>query len=247
MGIKGVIKKAVIKLTPQRIKSFIWDSDNQKIEHRDLLYLSFSQEGEDLVLQRLFHAKFDGFYVDIGAHHPFRYSNTYKFYLKGWSGINIDPLPGSMEKFKKSRIRDINLEIPILNNPEKEMIYYMFNEPAFNTFNEKNALAVEKDKRAIIINKLNIKPYRLEEILEKYLPPNVIIDFLSVDVEGMDLEVLKSNNWEKFRPQYIVAESFNTNLNDDFDSELSVFLKENGYMIVSKTVNSLIFSNNKNS
>ena len=66
--------------------------------HYNLKYLncSYSQEGEDMVLARYLEGQKNGFYVDVGAHHPFRFSNTYHFYLKGWHGVNIDPLWGMM-------------------------------------------------------------------------------------------------------------------------------------------------------
>src|SRR6186713_1276577 len=80
----------------------------------DLLFdkyysISYSQEGEDLILKRFFSEKSGGFYVDVGAHHPKRFSNTYMFYKEGWSGINIDAMPGSMKLFNKVRSKDINL------------------------------------------------------------------------------------------------------------------------------------------
>ena len=74
---------------------------------------SYSQEGEDLIINRLIDSKKNGFYIDIGAHHPFRFSNTYKFYKMGWNGINIDAMPGSMKLFREKRPRDINIECGI--------------------------------------------------------------------------------------------------------------------------------------
>ena len=71
---------------------------------------AYSQEGEDLILHRVFENQNTGFYVDVGAHHPVRFSNTYFFYLRGWSGINIDAAPGSIRKFAWKRRRDLNLE-----------------------------------------------------------------------------------------------------------------------------------------
>ncbi|MFM6346540.1 MAG: hypothetical protein ACKPFK_15520, partial [Dolichospermum sp.] len=90
--------------------------------------ISYSQEGEDLILARFFEKEKNGFYVDIGAHHPQRFSNTYYFYLKGWSGINIDAMPGSMKIFDDLRPLDINLEIPISDKSEI-LTYYEFDEP----------------------------------------------------------------------------------------------------------------------
>jgi len=64
---------------------------------------SYSQEGEDMILRRIFEDNETGFYVDVGAHHPARFSNTNYFYKRGWRGLNIDAMPGSMSKFKKYR------------------------------------------------------------------------------------------------------------------------------------------------
>ncbi len=83
---------------------------------------SYSQEGEDMVLRRLFEQKTVGYYVDVGAHHPKRFSNTYYFYKRGWRGINIDAMPGSMKLFNKMRPRDINVEIPV-SSGEGEILY----------------------------------------------------------------------------------------------------------------------------
>jgi hypothetical protein len=74
---------------------------------------SWSQEGEDLILQRIFEGQTTGFYIDVGAHHPRRFSNTFSFYRLGWQGLNIDAMPGSMVAFEKDRPPDINLEIGI--------------------------------------------------------------------------------------------------------------------------------------
>lgn len=94
---------------------------------------SYSQEGEDIILRRFFGLNKKGFYVDVGAHHPKRFSNKYFFYKKGWKGINIDAIPWSMNVFKKVRPRDINIEVPISSKKQK-LKYYGFNESALNGF-----------------------------------------------------------------------------------------------------------------
>jgi hypothetical protein len=94
--------------------------------------LSYSQNSEDIILQNIMDNKKNGYYIDIGAHDPIRFSNTYLMYLNGWKGINIDPLPGCMEKFKHYRPDDINLNIGI-SSISGEIKYYSFEEPAFNT------------------------------------------------------------------------------------------------------------------
>ncbi|MEA5463494.1 FkbM family methyltransferase [Leptothoe sp. PORK10 BA2] len=95
--------------------------------------LSFSQEGEDRVLHRIFEGKKKGFYIDVGAYHPQRFSNTYLFYLSGWKGINIDASPENIKRFTNLRPRDINLSIAISDTCQ-ELTFYTYKESALNTF-----------------------------------------------------------------------------------------------------------------
>ena len=89
-----------------------------------------------MIMRRLFENQQTGFYIDVGAHHPKRFSNTYFFYKMGWQGINIDAMPGSMEIFRRQRPRDINIEKPISNCGQVGLTYYAFNEPALNGFSK---------------------------------------------------------------------------------------------------------------
>jgi FkbM family methyltransferase len=207
---------------------------------------SYSQEGEDLILQRIFNDRKDGFYIDIGAHHPKRFSNTYIFYKKGWRGINIDPMPGSMSSFNKYRNGDINLEIGI-SSKEQELKYFIFNERALNTFNaiEAELKVFENPNKYFLKETKIIKTYSLATILNKYLKESQVIDFLSVDVEGLDLEVLKSNDWNKYKPNYILVEELRSTLEEVFSkSDVFNFFNELGYSLVSKTVNTSIYKKN---
>jgi len=203
--------------------------------------ISYSQEGEDLILKRLFANKEKGFYVDIGAHHPYRFSNTYLFYLNGWSGINIDAMPGSMAKFKRSRPKDINIEVPILLN-EGQMTYYQFNEPALNGFSDTLSNDRNQNTKYKLIKKTELYGYPLSYILEKYFPSQISqIDFMSIDVEGLDLEVLKSNNWDKYRPNVLLVELLNSSLDSINSDEIYQFLLEKNYVVFSKCVKTVIF------
>ena len=129
---------------------------------------SFSQEGEDLILRRLFSDKTIGFYVDVGAHHPFRFSNTFKFYEKGWRGINIEPNPEDFNLFSKHRKRDININAGVASN-DGELPYFMFNELALNTFCEEEASKKNQLDNYSIVKKIEIPVYKLENLLQKYL------------------------------------------------------------------------------
>lgn len=211
------------------------------LEKRDqFAHLAYGQEGEDLLLNRYFSWKTNGFYVDVGAHHPQRFSNTYFFYKLGWRGINIDAMPGSMAPFQELRSRDINLEQPI-SDKEQNLTFYIFNDPALNGFSDQ--LSVERQNEQFFIKETKtLKTKPLSEVLDQYLPPGQTIDFLSVDVEGLDLQVLKSNNWEKYRPEFVLAECLDTPLVAGVaNNEVSRFLQSQGYEPVSKLVHTVIF------
>ena len=202
---------------------------------------SYSQEGEDLILLRILGYKRSGFYVDVGAHHPKRFSNTYLFYKLGWRGINIDPTPGSMKLFNKFRPRDINLEVGVSDSPGF-LKFYMFNEPALNTFDEELARERDGKNRYRIVKVEKVKLDTLENILDKHLPKNTEIDFLSVDVEGLDFQVLKSNNWDKYKPKVVIVEILRKPLEELLDDEITLFMRKNGYKLFAKTLNSVFFS-----
>jgi hypothetical protein len=99
--------------------------------------LSYAQEGEVLILARILGSMktTTGFFVDIGAHHPVRFSNTFYFYRRGWSGINVDALPGTRKLFRRMRPRDTTIECGV-GLEESKLKYFSFNEPALNTFLE---------------------------------------------------------------------------------------------------------------
>lgn len=239
--IKSTIKNIILDNVPLFIKNDIISKFKKEIFFDNS---SFAQEGEDKVLLRFLERKENGFYVDIGAHHPIRFSNTYLFYLKGWRGINADAMPGSMELFKKYRPNDINLEIP-LSNENKTLTYYLFNESALNTFSAEQAAKKDGLRGEYrITGRKNLKTFPLSYVLDNYLPSGQTIDFLSIDVEGLDFEVLSSNNWTKYQPSMILVESLNNSLEDIKNDEIYKYLKQLNYSLVAKTFNTLFFKKN---
>jgi FkbM family methyltransferase len=206
---------------------------------------SYAQEGEDRVLSSLFfklhggtHIS-DGFYVDVGAHHPYRFSNTCLFYKQGWTGINIDANPGSMDAFKRERPRDVNVESGI-GRRVGTLKLHVFNEPALNTFDENLAKARSNDVWHVIeVVDVPIAP--LSEILSKHVPDGKRIDFLTVDVEGFDLDVLESNNWKEYRPSVVLVETFGLSFEDLVSDPVTRYLRSLDYVVYSKTVNSTFF------
>lgn len=201
---------------------------------------SYAQEGEDIILWRLFENKPKGFYVDVGAHHPQRFSNTYLFYKQGWSGINIDAMPGSMAEFQKMRPRDINLEMAIAEE-EQDSTFFVFNDPALNTFDMHLAQEREKNTKYTILRKEQLFTQTLATVLDQHMPQRTIIDFMSIDAEGFDLQVLKSNDWQLYRPTYVLAESFASDLKTLENDQIYRYLDSLDYVLFAKTVKTLFF------
>ena len=200
---------------------------------------SYSQEGEDMILRRLFERKTRGFYIDVGAHHPFRFSNTYFFYKRGWRGLNIDATPGSMALFSLFRRKDHNAEIPIASAAE-ELEYFLFVEPALNSFDAE--LSSERVSRGWPLKgTVRLNTQRLSDVIERHVPSEQEIDFLSIDVEGRDLDVLKSANLSKHRPKCILVEVLGRGFVDVLDSDVSRYLAGLGYAPYSKTVNTVFY------
>jgi len=236
------IKKIIKKIIPVKYHKFLIKMKN--IFFDIYAIKSYSQEGEDMILKRIFEGeKAVGFYIDVGAHHPKRFSNTYYFYKRGWSGINIDAKPGCMKIFKKIRLRDINLEFAI-SNKRQNLIYYCFNEPALNGFSKTLSIERNKKEEYKIIDEIKIETLTLAEVLDAYLPSNTTIDFLSVDVEGLDFQVLASNDWSKYKPNVVLVEDLNFSFDSPDNSKIYKLLIDKDYQLVAKTMNTVFYINN---
>lgn len=239
------LKKFILENTPKKIINFYLEPINKENRRMNTFStLSYSQEGEDLILKRIFEGQKTGFYVDVGAHHPKRFSNTYLFYKLGWRGINIDAMPGSMDNFKAVRPEDINLEVAV-SDIKGIIRYYIFNEPALNTFSDGEARRKDGKGNYKIVDEIYLPTVPLSEILQKYWSGDKQIDFLNIDVEGLDFKVLKSVNWTLHRPKIILVEDLANDLENLEQSEIFIFLKNKNYTLFAKTFNTLIFQRQK--
>ena len=231
------LKELAKKYLPKKIKTKI-------IEHLSSRAIkSYAQSGEDILLNFILDIKKlnkkNGFYIDVGALHPDIISNTRFFYKKGWHGINIDALPGSMKKFNKRRKRDINIEA-VISNKNEDCDLYSFENPALNTISteQANKYIATGEK---FVKKIKIKTQKLQDILNKYADKFERIDLMNIDVEGLDLEVLKSNDWNKYRPLFILIECAEFDLDRASEFEIYDYLKSLNYKLVSKTSVNLLF------
>lgn len=170
---------------------------------------SYSQRGEDLIIDKLLGYKKNGFYIDVGANDPHRFSNTKRFYKKGWRGINIEPDFNNYQKFTKERKDDLNLNIGI-GQIEAKLKFYRFIPDTLSTFSQKEADSyIKQGYRLKDVVEVQVK--KLGDVLSQYCP-NKEIDFISIDTEGFDREVLRSNDWRKFSPALICIESVAHNI-----------------------------------
>ena len=181
-----------------------------------------------------------GTYVDIGAFDPWRFSNTAFFYHKGWRGLNVDARPGFKTLFDKERPRDLNIECAAGKgkNPVK---LFLFDEPALNTTCAKRASFLEKNSSYRIKGQAQSSIRTLASLLDEYDAKS--IDFLSIDVEGAELNVLRSGNWKKHRPKYVVLEVLDTPLQHLGKNPCVKFMKRNRYEVLTKGLRSVILKN----
>ena len=194
-----------------------------------LFFKTYSQKGEDVVIDRFLGYKKTGFYIDVGAYDPVRFSNTKRFYDRGWSVINIEPDYKNYQKFIKMRKRDINLNIGI-GQQVADVIFHSFKAKAISTFS-KDWANLHQISGYVAGERFFVKMDKLDNVLQQYLQGRHI-DFLSIDTEGFDLDVLKSNDWSKFRPTLVCAECIKYNSNGKSDlsnNEIESFLEGVGY------------------
>jgi FkbM family methyltransferase len=204
--------------------------------------LSFSQEGEDVLLDELAGYKrvTRGLYIDIGAHHPWRFSNTAMFYLRGWRGVNVDANPGSRLLFDRERQSDTNLECAVGSTAEVKT-YFIYNDSALNGIDRDRRDELAKTNFRLL-GTTTVKTQRLDTILDQHVGVLPEANFLSVDVEGYDLEVLRSNDWERYPFAWVLAECEGSNLEAMLQSQTCLYLKSLGYKARAKTGRTGIFS-----
>jgi len=170
---------------------------------------TYSMNGEDIFINNYFKNKM-GFYVDVGAYHPLELSNTCLLYKRGWGGINIDINALSIDYFNFLRPNDVNINIAASNKKTIKTIYYQKKKSPLNT------LKIKQAKKMFIgnIKKRKVKSETLSKIIDNTKFKGKKINFLNIDTEGSDFEILKNLNFIKYKPELICVElvdSFNPN------------------------------------
>jgi FkbM family methyltransferase len=196
--------------------------------------VSFSKSGDDILLYKLINETTPGVYLDIGSWEPIKSSNSYFFYLRNWKGICVDPNPELKNKYLKLRPKDDFINIAIGDSEEK-IDYYLLKDK-YSSMNTFSFEFIKKHKIEDQIKKtLKIPTKSLETLLDEKLSSGDRLDFFDVDVEGYDLKVLKTNNWQKYRPKIVVVES-DVSIDEDVKSELTDYLNSVDYKLIGKTI-----------
>ena len=199
---------------------------------------SYSQAGEDIIIGRLL--KTIGvekpFYIDMGAYDPIRMSNTYSFYRQGGRGILVEPDYALCNKLRKKRPRDTTIEAGI-GTTNGIKTFFEFKEKTLSTFSEEDARVAQK-RGCPLKGTRQIVVTTFEDIIKKHNVSH--IDVLSIDIEGLDFEILKSMDYTKIRPTIICTETKRYDQDIPGDATpAALFLKEKGYMLIYSLVNSI--------
>lgn len=192
---------------------FIWDIAKHLIGHGandavspmiDESLGSFSQFGEDIVIDAILGCPSDGVYVDVGANDPVLLSNTHRFHQRGWRGVNVEPNTALCDELRRQRPEDVTLNIGIASEAGVMTFYRM--EPAtLSTFDPGAVKDNLAHPGARLVEEVRVAVEPLSQVFGKHLDGRGV-DLISVDTEGLDLAVLQSNDWRRFRPKLVLVE-----------------------------------------
>jgi FkbM family methyltransferase len=213
---------------------------NLKFFFKDTL----SQDKEDLFVKKFFNNKNKGTYLDIGCFNPLLWNNTYLLYKKGWSGINVDIQKINIDLFNVARPDDINICCALYDKKKILNLYNLKGE------NNSAVMTIDKshaEKMKFLFNKnitkKKIKTLTFSEMIKNYNIKINNIDFLNIDTEGSDFNILKSINIQKYKPKLICIEisQFTKQANK---KKILNYLKSNGYKFIYKRSISSFFKRN---
>ena len=199
---------------------FYWLYKIQKIYKNKKPNSHYAEFAEDVMVNRILKKIKKGFYVDIGAYHPYKGSLTYNLYNRNWNGMNLDISKSSIDLFNIARPTDLNINCAVSElNGET---YYYENSP----INQQNSLIPQYDNQ----KKIKIQSYKLSEILK--IQNINSVDYINIDTEGNELEVLMGIDFSKINPTLFTIEDNSFDLNNEVKKKKIIFLKEKNYELI---------------
>lgn len=225
--------------TSEPVPEWIFDGGDQ-------LYgrYTYAQHGDDLIFLCIF--KSLGIpkpsYLDIGAHHPLKISNTALLYQRGSRGVNVEANPNLIRAFQTQRPEDINLNVGVAGNSDKQSLtFYMFdNSSGLNTFDEERARELDKGGRFPIKKTITVPVTTVSKILSEHCN-GIFPDILSIDVEGLELSILNSIKYDLTAPKVICAEANSK----EYGNKIRAYLQSKGYFLCFRAGANMFFAQNK--
>lgn len=209
--------------------------------------ISFSQTGEDIIIKFIFEALKikDISYLDIGANHPYNINNTYLFYLLGFKGACVEPDPNLYKKIKRKRSDDLCLNVGIGTKNTKKGLFYIMDNPVFNTFSEDEANKLDYNGDAKIVKSIIMELININDLIKYSLAK--CPDLISLDIEGLDYAIMKEFDFSLYRPKIFCIEtiSYSSKLNGVKSSDINDLMLLNNYRIVADTYINTIFVANE--
>jgi len=202
---------------------------------------NYSQYGEDIFISEFFETNTKGFYVDIGSFHPLMYNNTALLYKKGWTGINIDLNQTTVDLFNIVRPKDQNICAAISTEEKKVNLFFEHNFSPLNTINNEffSALNMPESKQKKFETKL-INTTSFESAI-KPLVKIPRVNFLNIDVEGSDFDVMQSFNVKKYLPELICIELYPDEKWKKNNQQITEYLSSNNYSLIKTEKTSAFF------
>lgn len=236
--LKQTLKNAAVSSASSVLRRLVSQNLPNTEHNWRCLRPSYAQFGEDiLILAILSHLRLEqrAYYVDVGAFDPTLYSNTYRLHQQGWVGINIDPNPTNIRRFKATRPHDSNLEIAISTTVgEADFLQYESGTTG-------RLAGLENSDKSILgespVLRYKVKTQPLSQVLQTFAPKELEFGLLTVDCEGADLDVLRSNDWRFFRPWVIAVEDHDR----EKHSDVAMYLNECGYTPLAQAFITKIF------
>jgi FkbM family methyltransferase len=177
------------------------------VRRRSSMMISYSQNHEDVLLERCFGGQETGFYIDVGAWDPVQDSVTHHFYSRGWSGINVEPVTKYFERLQVERPRDINLQYVIGDHVGKHALS-LIEDSGLSTTRELDQTFIDDlDRSGFTSEVIEVDGTTLADLCDQYVPDGTEIDFLKVDVEGAESAVIRGADWERYRPRVLMIEA----------------------------------------
>lgn len=207
--------------------------------------ISYSQCGEDLIIQQLFTVLglSNITYLDVGAHHPTYLSNTYLFYVKGGHGVCVEPDPDLFKEFSKKRPRDVNLNCGV-GIESGEADFFVMSTSTLNTFSRVEADRYQKYGKQRMVKTIKVEMNTINTIIANNFDQP--LNFVSLDIEGLDYVILQDFDFKKFRPEVFCLEtlSYTEDKSERKLIEIIDLMHANGYMTYADTYINTIFVDN---